>query len=270
MKISWWPTNKPCTVEELKAEGIDAESNPNLALKATEGGYIQQDTVSLVPDTDNLDTILEGFWKEHYHDQDEVRFITAGEGIFDVRPMENGPSDDGSGDFYEKWIRIEVSTGDFVKIPAKRYHRFFLSDKRTISATRLFKDSSGWIPHYRHALPPIPEVMEAPQYIVKPEALDLTLREIKADYIKCRDALACAVEWIEDTLSDAEPGGVGGVDIPADTRKWLAGRLEEATLLADKLALEWNQFSIDDKVIVDISGFNDVNSVRFDMNGKKK
>lgn len=150
MKISWFPSGEPCTLEELRSEGIDAESSPDLALKAKEGGYVKQDSVSLAP-SPSLDAIKDKFKKEHYHDQDEVRFITAGEGIFDIRPAHYDNICRRS--TARGWIRIEVSAGDYIQIPAGRYHRFFLTDANTISATRLFKDHSGWIAHYREASP---------------------------------------------------------------------------------------------------------------------
>lgn len=43
-------------------------------------------------------------------------------------------------------------------------------------------------------------------------------------FIKCRDALACAVDWLQPH------------EIPADKLRWLDERLDEATLLADRLA----------------------------------
>lgn len=146
MKITWWPTGRPCTLDELKEHGIEAETNPDLDAKAEQGGYLERDAVFLAPVILNLAALKESFGKEHYHDQDEVRFITAGEGVFDIRPSDNK----GDHDFYGSiWIRIEVFRGDYIQIPAKRYHRFFLTEKNTISATRLFKDESGWVAHYR-------------------------------------------------------------------------------------------------------------------------
>jgi len=36
-------------------------------------------------------------------------------------------------------------------VPANLHHRFFLTDTKAIRCVRLFKDSSGWVPHYREA-----------------------------------------------------------------------------------------------------------------------
>lgn len=57
------------------------------------------------------------------------------------------------------------------------------------------------------------------------------MTDLKAEFIKCRDALACAMNWL-DQGADAR----GGYNIPADKLEWLDERLDAATRLADKLA----------------------------------
>ena len=102
-----------------------------------EHGYVDQDFVELGPDTPNLDTICAKFDKEHFHTEDEVRLVEKGDGIFDVR-------DEG-----DRWIRIEVSEGDVIVIPARTYHRFYLTDRKQIRCMRLFANNEGWSPLYR-------------------------------------------------------------------------------------------------------------------------
>lgn len=100
-------------------------------------GYVDQDFVELRPDTPNLDAICAKFDREHYHTEDEVRFVVEGDGIFDVR-------DDGN-----EWIRIEVAPGDMIVIPARTYHRFYLTERKHIRCMRLFANHDGWAPLYR-------------------------------------------------------------------------------------------------------------------------
>lgn len=102
-------------------------------------GYVDEDFVELKPDMENLEAICAKFDKEHYHTEDEVRFVVDGEGIFDVR---------GDGD---SWIRIEVTVGDMIVIPARTYHRFFLTGRKHIRCMRLFANHDGWAPLYRDA-----------------------------------------------------------------------------------------------------------------------
>lgn len=54
---------------------------------------------------------------------------------------------------------------------------------------------------------------------------------LEDEFIKCRDALACAVNWL-----DQEADIHGGYTIPKDKLDWLTERLDEATTLADKIA----------------------------------
>ena len=100
-------------------------------------GYVDEDFIELKPETPNLDEICAKFDKEHFHTEDEVRYVVAGEGIFDVR--------EGT----DRWIRIEVSEGDMIVIPARTYHRFTLTPRKHIRCMRLFANHEGWAPLYR-------------------------------------------------------------------------------------------------------------------------
>lgn len=100
-------------------------------------GYRTRDEVRLSPATEGLDAILARFDREHLHTDDEVRYVLAGEGIFDIRSKD------------DRWMRIVVGPGDLIVVPKQRHHRFFLGETRTIHAVRLFEDQAGWVPHYR-------------------------------------------------------------------------------------------------------------------------
>lgn len=102
-----------------------------------ERGYRTRDEVRLSPSTENLEAILARFDREHLHTDDEVRYVLAGEGIFDIRSTD------------DRWMRVVVEPGDFVVVPKDRHHRFLLTEARTIHAVRLFEDQAGWVPHYR-------------------------------------------------------------------------------------------------------------------------
>lgn len=100
-------------------------------------GYVTQDEVALRPDTPHLDAVLQKFDPEHHHDDDEVRFVLEGEGVFDIRSLD------------DRWMRVVVEPGDLIVVPRGKHHRFELTDKRTIRCVRLFKDPAGWVAVYR-------------------------------------------------------------------------------------------------------------------------
>ena len=100
------------------------------------GGYTAADVVDVTAATPGLDVMLAKFSREHTHDEDEVRFIVAGRGVFHVRPSE-GPV-----------FAIEVEAGDLISVPRGTLHWFDLCADKRIRAIRLFQDPSGWTPHY--------------------------------------------------------------------------------------------------------------------------
>ena len=105
------------------------------ALKA-KGGYVTADVIDVHPDTPNLDAMLAKFKTEHWHDEDEVRFILEGRGLFHIHPV--------SGQVFA----IEVEAGDLIRVPRGTHHWFDLCGERRIRAIRLFQDPTGWTPHY--------------------------------------------------------------------------------------------------------------------------
>jgi 1,2-dihydroxy-3-keto-5-methylthiopentene dioxygenase len=101
-----------------------------------EGDYVTADVIDVKPDTPGLDTMLAKFSREHWHDEDEVRFILEGHGIFHIHPKDH------------PIVAIEVESGDLIRVPRNAWHWFDLCGDRRIRAIRLFQDTSGWTPHY--------------------------------------------------------------------------------------------------------------------------
>jgi 1,2-dihydroxy-3-keto-5-methylthiopentene dioxygenase len=116
-------------------EILEAYREPIEKLKA-EGGYVTADVINVKSDTPNLQAMLDRFNKEHWHDEDEVRFIVHGNGLFHIHPPD-GPV-----------FSIEVTKGDMIRVPRGTHHWFDLCTDKTIRAVRLFQDMSGWTPHY--------------------------------------------------------------------------------------------------------------------------
>jgi 1,2-dihydroxy-3-keto-5-methylthiopentene dioxygenase len=114
---------------------LDAYREPIEKLMAEEG-YVTADVINVKPETPGLPAMLDRFNKEHYHDEDEVRFIVHGRGLFHIHPP--------AGEVFS----IEVVKGDMIRVPRGTHHWFDLCTDRTIRAIRLFQDQSGWTPHY--------------------------------------------------------------------------------------------------------------------------
>jgi 1,2-dihydroxy-3-keto-5-methylthiopentene dioxygenase len=99
------------------------------------GGYVTADVIDVKPDTPNLDMMLAKFNREHWHDEDEVRFIIEGRGLFHINA---------GGTVFV----LEVCRGDLIRVPRGTHHWFDLCAEKRIRAIRLFQDPSGWTPHY--------------------------------------------------------------------------------------------------------------------------
>jgi len=104
------------------------------------GGYVTADVIDVKPDTPGLETMLAKFSSEHWHDEDEVRLIVEGRGLFHLHPADGGPV-----------FAIEVEAGDLIRVPRGTHHWFDLCGDRRIRAIRLFQDVSGWTPHYTNS-----------------------------------------------------------------------------------------------------------------------
>jgi 1,2-dihydroxy-3-keto-5-methylthiopentene dioxygenase len=130
-----WPARHSVSADAPAAEILCAYEKEIEELKAR-GGYVTADVIDVGPETPGLDAMLAKFNSEHWHDEDEVRFIIAGHGLFHIHPR-TGPV-----------IAIEVAAGDLIRVPRGTLHWFNLCGDRRIRAIRLFQDMAGWTPHY--------------------------------------------------------------------------------------------------------------------------
>lgn len=130
-----WHPGHPVAENAPAAEILSAYSSEIEELKAR-GGYVTADVIDVGPETPGIDAMLAKFNREHWHDEDEVRFIIAGHGLFHIHP-EGGSV-----------IAIEVEAGDLIRVPRGTWHWFNLCADRRIRAIRLFQDMAGWTPHY--------------------------------------------------------------------------------------------------------------------------
>jgi len=130
-----WDTSRGTRPGASAADILQAYAAEIERLKAA-GGYVTTDVIDVSPQTPGLEAMLAKFNREHWHDEDEVRFIVKGRGLFHIRPREGSV------------VAVEVEAGDLIRVPRGTWHWFGLCADRQIRAIRLFQDSSGWTPHY--------------------------------------------------------------------------------------------------------------------------
>jgi 1,2-dihydroxy-3-keto-5-methylthiopentene dioxygenase len=130
----WQPAHE--LAEGAAAEEVLRAYAPEIERLKAQGGYVTADVIDVMPTTPGLDAMLNRFNSEHWHDEDEVRFIIEGRGLFHIHPREGSV------------ISITVEAGDLLRVPRGTWHWFDLCQEKRIRAIRLFQDTSGWTPHY--------------------------------------------------------------------------------------------------------------------------
>jgi len=122
-------------VECLTFDADNYENDKDYNQFKIDRNYNYQDIITVSKDTiPDYDEKVKSFLREHIHDDEETRAIADGSGFFDVR------------DKNDEWIRIEVSKGDLLVIPAGIYHRFIPTKTDFIKAIRLFVGNPVWTP----------------------------------------------------------------------------------------------------------------------------
>ncbi len=145
VRLNQWPVGDNPEMQALLAKDVLNDEQKEQVLQSLDGyfeqlkasaGYQSRDLVVLHPEVPNLDTLLSKFERCHYHTDDEVRYIIAGEGIFGfVRP-------DGS------QVELTVQPEEYINVPANTEHWFYLTPAKRIKAVRYFTSTEGWNPEY--------------------------------------------------------------------------------------------------------------------------
>ncbi|MGA9773160.1 MAG: cupin domain-containing protein [Blastocatellia bacterium] len=130
----WNPSGE--TAPDAAAEEVLAAYADEIEKLKARGGYVTADVIDVNPQTPGLEVMLARFNREHWHDEDEVRFIIHGRGLFHIRPHAG------------QVTAIEVEAGDLIRVPRGTHHWFNLCSDREIRAIRLFQDPAGWAPNY--------------------------------------------------------------------------------------------------------------------------
>lgn len=133
----WKPVND--VPGEASSEEILSAYAEQINELKSRGGYLTADVIDVNQNTPGLDSMLSKFNIEHRHDEDEVRYILNGRGLFHIH------TDEGL------VVAVEVQAGDLIRVPRGTLHWFNLCGDKRIRAIRLFQDVSGWTPHYTHS-----------------------------------------------------------------------------------------------------------------------
>ncbi|TSM77390.1 1,2-dihydroxy-3-keto-5-methylthiopentene dioxygenase [Bagarius yarrelli] len=140
--------NQPVSLQELRDIGVCYwklkadiyENDPELQKIREENGYSYMDIIDIHPDKlPNYEEKLKTFYEEHLHLDDEIRYILDGRAYFDVR------------DKNDRWIRILMTKGDMITLPAGIYHRFTMDETNYTKAMRLFVGEPVWKAYNRPA-----------------------------------------------------------------------------------------------------------------------
>lgn len=145
VQLNRWPVGDNPEIQRLLAKDALSDEEKEQVLQSLDGyfeelkasaGYQSRDLIVLHPEVPNLDTLLSKFDRCHFHTDNEVRYIVAGEGIFGfVRP-------DGS------QVELTVQPEEYINVPANTEHWFYLTPSKRIKAVRYFTTTEGWIPEY--------------------------------------------------------------------------------------------------------------------------
>ncbi len=130
-----WTPSHPVS-DDAPPEAILAAYSREIDALKERGGYVTADVIDVNPGTPGLDAMLAKFNREHWHDEDEVRFTIAGHGLFHIHTTTGIV------------LGIEVEAGDLIRVPRGTLHWFNLCSDRRIRAIRLFQDMAGWTPNY--------------------------------------------------------------------------------------------------------------------------
>ena len=112
---------------------------PQIERVKEQGGYTSVDVININSLTPGLHEMLAKFNREHWHDEDEVRFTVRGRGLFHISPSNHPP------------VVVEVEPGDMIRVPRGTHHWFNLCGTLQITTIRFFQNKEGWTPHYTNS-----------------------------------------------------------------------------------------------------------------------
>ncbi|GAB4183728.1 MAG: cupin domain-containing protein [Coleofasciculaceae cyanobacterium] len=145
VQLNRWPVGDNSEIRALLAKDALNDEEKEQVLQALDSyfeqlkasaDYQSRDLIVLHPEVPELDALLSKFNRCHYHTDDEVRYIIAGEAVFGfVRP-------DGT------QVEVTVQPEEYINVPANTQHWFYLTPSKRVKAVRYFTTTEGWVPEY--------------------------------------------------------------------------------------------------------------------------
>ncbi len=134
VRFERWDSPVELTPDDSPDTILDAY-RPHLDRLMGDLGAGSADVIKLTPQTPNLKALRDKFLSEHVHTEDEVRFFVHGEGSFILHV---------DGKVYD----AHCTQGDLIAVPHGIRHWFDAGETPTVTALRVFTDTSGWVAHY--------------------------------------------------------------------------------------------------------------------------
>jgi 1,2-dihydroxy-3-keto-5-methylthiopentene dioxygenase len=134
VRFERWSTDAEIHTGQSQDEIIAAYQGDINRLIET-GDYQTVDVVSLSSDHPDKAELRRKFLSEHRHNEDELRFFVAGQGLFFLHIEDN---------VYE----VLCEQGDLISVPANTPHWFDMGPNPNFTAIRLFNNPEGWVAHY--------------------------------------------------------------------------------------------------------------------------
>lgn len=132
------------SLDDLSKFGVQISHVPVTNLESgidelcKERGYKYRDQIVVNrKDLKNYDERVADFWQEHFHPDEEVRYVGSGTGYFDVRNAN------------EEWVRMKLEPGDLLVLPGGIYHRFSTTMEEDCYIIRLYSEVPTWTTYYR-------------------------------------------------------------------------------------------------------------------------
>lgn len=126
-----WQAQQPLTPESTQDEVLTAYRDAVDRLKQRYG-FQSADVVALHPNHPDKVAFRNKFLNEHIHEDFEVRFFVAGQGLFYLHVG-------------DKVHCVMCRQGDLISVPANTTHWFDMGENPHFKCIRLFTTPEGWV-----------------------------------------------------------------------------------------------------------------------------